>query len=258
MKVSLKMLNRGNEKISLLKHLYAGIQIPAWVTASIVLLFLTVVITFLYSRSWDHGLFLKPVYKLTTEEKVVALTFDDGPSEERTPALQKVLDIHGVKATFFMLGENIEKYPEIAHAVVEQGHLIGNHSYAHPRLIFKSPAFITGQIVKTDQLIKSAGQEEIHYVRPPFTSKYVVLPLVLRSLGKQLVTGTYDPPSEYSSPYDAEKVAQEVIANTQPGSIIFLHDGKSSDQQQFVQSIEFIINGLEKKGYRFVRLDYKD
>ncbi|MBN2439915.1 MAG: polysaccharide deacetylase family protein, partial [Spirochaetales bacterium] len=213
---------------------------------------------FQYSRSWQNALFINPIYKITTNEKIVTLTFDDGPSEIRTPALLDLLNKYDVKATFFMLGENIKKHPVIAHAVYEQGHLIGNHSYNHPRLILKSPSFVTEQIIKTDELIKSTGQKDVKYFRPPYSSKYIILPLVLRSLGKKLVTGTYDPPSEYVSPYNGEMVADEVIMNTKPGSIIYLHDGKITDQEEFIKSIEMIIVELRNKGYKFVRLDYNN
>lgn len=213
--------------------------------------------TLQYSRSWQNAFFINPVYKILTDEKVIALTFDDGPSETRTPVLLDLLSKYNVKATFFMLGQNIEKYPDIAQAVYDQEHLIGNHSYNHPRLIFKSPSFIREQIIKTDLLIKSLGQNSIQYFRPPYSSKYIILPLVLQSLNKKLVTGTYDPPSEYKSPYNAKNVANEVIENTKPGSIIYLHDGKNSDQENFVESVELIITGLKKKGYQFVRLDYE-
>lgn len=214
--------------------------------------------TFQYSRSWQNAFFVNPLYKISTDEKVVAITFDDGPSETITPALLNLLNKYNVKATFFMLGENIEKHPDIAHAVYDQEHLIGNHSYNHPRLIFKSPSFTREQITKTDLLIKSLGQKNVQYFRPPYSSKYIILPLVLQSLDKKLVTGTYDPPSEYVSPYNAKNVADEVIENTKPGSIIYLHDGKATDQGQFIESVELIILGLKEKGYKFVRLDYEN
>jgi len=214
--------------------------------------------SFQYSRSWQDAFFINPVYKIMTDEKVVALTFDDGPSETRTPALLDLLSKYNVKATFFMLGKNIEKYPDIAHAVYNQGHLIGNHSYNHPRLIFKSLSFVREQIKKTDLLIESLGQKDVIYFLPPYSSKYIILPLVLQSLNKELVTGTYDPPSEYNSPYNAKNVANEVIENTEPGSIIYLHDGKDSVKQQFIESAKLIIIGLKEKGYKFVRLDYKN
>lgn len=154
-----------------------------------------------------------------------------------------------------MLGENIKKYPEIAKSVFESGHLIGNHSYNHPRLIFKSPSFVRQQIEQTDLLIHTLGQKEVVYFRPPYSYKYIVLPLVLYSMDKKLVTGTYDPPSEYKSPYDGETVASEVIENIRPGSIIYLHDGINSDPEEFIESVALIIDDLRTKGYKFVRLD---
>ena len=212
-------------------------------------------VTFQYSRSWKNALFIEPIYRIPTDEKVVALTFDDGPSKARTPALLEVLSKYEIKATFFMLGQNIEKYPEVAQMVYDQGHLIGNHSYSHPRLIFKPPSFIVEQIAKTDSLIRSIGQGNTQYFRPPYSSKYVVLPLVLNGMQKELVTGSFDPPSEYISPYDALAVANEVIENSEPGSIIYLHDGKASEYEQFAKSVELIIIGLKEKGFRFVTLD---
>ncbi len=229
-----------------------------FVFAGLALILLLGIATFQYSRSWENAFFINPVYKIVTDQKVVALTFDDGPSETRTPALLDILSKYNVKATFFMLGENIEKYPDIAQTVYDQEHLIGNHSYDHPRLIFKSPSFIREQITRTDQLIRLLGQKDVQYFRPPYSSKYIILPLVVQSLDKKLVTGTYDPPSQYISPYNARNVANEVIENTRPGSIIFLHDGKATDQEQFVESIELIIIRLKEKGYKFVRLDYEN
>lgn len=213
------------------------------------------ILTFMYSRSWKRALFIDPLYELPSDQKVVALTFDDGPSKQRTPPLLDLLREKQVKATFFMLGQNIERHPEIAKQVLKEGHLIGNHSYDHPRMILKSPAFLKDQIHRTDQLIHSLGKEEVQYFRPPYCYKYIVLPLLLSSMGKILVTGTYDPPSEYKTPYPAKAVAEEVISNVRPGAIIFLHDGKGSDPEAFVTSVELIIDGLRAKGYRFVRLD---
>jgi peptidoglycan/xylan/chitin deacetylase (PgdA/CDA1 family) len=220
------------------------------------ILLIIFVSTFQYSRSWKHALFIEPIYDIRTGEKVVALTFDDGPSEARTPALLELLDQYNTEATFFMLGQNMEKYPEIARAVFDHGHLIGNHSYDHPRMILKSRKFMKNQIIRTDSLIRLTGQKEVVYFRPPGTSKNILLPLVLKSMGKKLVTGTYDPPSEYAAAYNAEKVATEVIANAVPGSIIYLHDGKNTGKEEFIESVELIIVGLKDQGYSFVTVDH--
>jgi len=224
-------------------------------TLSIVGLLLLFIGAFLYSRPWQNALFISPLHQLNTSEKVIALTFDDGPSEARTPALLALLKQKQVQATFFMLGRNIEKHRKIAQQVQQDGHLIGNHSYSHPRMILKSPGFLKSEILRTEKLIQSLGQQEVKYFRPPYSSKFIVLPLVLSSLDKILVTGTYDPPAEYGSPYNAQKVAHQVIKNAQPGSIVYLHDGKKSDTAAFVKSVEIIIDQLRAQGYRFVRLD---
>ncbi|MEL7531212.1 MAG: polysaccharide deacetylase family protein [Bacteroidota bacterium] len=210
---------------------------------------------FLYTRSWENSLFIDPLYQLDPQEKIVALTFDDGPNAKRTPPLLDLLAKHEVKASFFMLGLQIEREPEIAKRVFEAGHLIGNHTYDHSQMIFKSPSFMRAQIERTDSLIQAFGAAKPTYFRPPYSSKYVILPWVLKQMGKTLVTGSYDPPSEYRSPYPAQQVADEVLANVQNGSIIYLHDGKSSDVEAFLQSVELIIVGLKAKGYRLVRID---
>lgn len=123
-------------------------KILLFLFVGLVITLITGIATFTYSRSWENALFINPIYEIATDKKVVALTFDDGPSLTRTPGLLNLLNQHNVKATFFMLGENIERHPDIAHAVYIQGHLIGNHSYNHPHLIFKSPSFVMEQIKK--------------------------------------------------------------------------------------------------------------
>ncbi len=229
-------------------------KIIIFIFLSFIFLLVLLGVTLNYSRSWENGYIMKPLYQIDNNEKVIALTFDDGPSKERTPKLLNLLEKYDVKATFFMLGENIEKYPFVAKEVYDKGHLIGNHSYNHPRLIFKTFKFIENQINKTDILIKSIGQNEVKYMRPPYSSKYLLLPYILKRQGKILVTGTYDPPSEYLKPYNGEKVANEVIRNIKSGSIIYLHDGKKSDVEEFLKSVELIIQRARDKGYRFVLL----
>ena len=218
-----------------------------------ILLFISTIYQ-VYGRSWKRALFVDPIYKLNTDEKIVALTFDDGPSKNRTPVLLDILDKYQVKATFFMIGQNIEKHPEIARAAVQRGHVVGNHSYSHPRLIFKSPEFVKEEIIKTSKLLQDAGSADYQYFRPPYTNKFVVLPYVVQNLDMKLVTGTYDPKSQYESPFSADKVAQEVITNVQPGSIIYLHDGNEKDADLFVNGVEKIIVELQNQGYRFVTI----
>jgi peptidoglycan/xylan/chitin deacetylase (PgdA/CDA1 family) len=207
-----------------------------------------------FGRSWSRALFINPIYKLEMDTKVIALTFDDGPSPARTPLLLDLLDKYQVKATFFMVGQNIEKYPDIARKVVDRGHMVGNHSYSHPRMIFKSPQFVREEIAKTNQLLGGIGSGDYVYFRPPYTNKFIVLPWVLRSMGMKLVTGTYDPGTQYKTPFPAQEVSRQVIDNAQPGSIVYLHDGSSNDPELFTEAIEHIIVELKQQGYQFVTL----
>jgi len=156
-----------------------------------------------------------------------------------------------------MIGENIEKYTDIAKSVVEEGHLVGNHSYSHKRLIFQNYSVIREEIDKTNELIKSIGQDTTHYFRPPYTSKYIFLPIALKKGNMILVTGTYDPPAEYVYPIDVELLVQQVIDNIEPGSIIFLHDGNDRDIEAYCLALEKQIKIIKSKGYRIIRLDEK-
>lgn len=224
------------------------------VFAFIVVVLTVFAISFQYSRKWENSFFVEPLSRLNTQEKIIALTFDDGPSRERTVPLLELLKKYNVKATFFMVGEKIKEHPEIAKQVYEEGHTIGNHSYDHSRLIFKRPSFIRNQIEKTDELIQSLGQTKVELFRPPYSSKFLVLPYYLSKKEKTLVTGSYDPPSQYLSPLPKEEVAKEVSKNLSSGSIIYLHDGKESDGKAFVETVEQIILSAQNEGYEFVAL----
>ncbi|MBI4977825.1 MAG: polysaccharide deacetylase family protein [Spirochaetes bacterium] len=210
---------------------------------------------YVYSRPWHRGFIVTPMYTLAHTNKTAALTFDDGPSRERTPRLLALLKKYNVTATFFMTGYHIGQYPEIAKAVYRDGHLIGNHSFHHRRLIFKSPSYIGREIDAADALIRNTGQTNVQYFRPPYCKKILLLPLLLKLRGKTLVTGTYDPPSEYKTPYNSTNIANEVLENITPGAIIFLHDGSGDNADAFIDSVERIIQGLRAQGYVFARID---
>jgi chitin deacetylase len=91
--------------------------------------------------------------RVDTNEKVVYLTFDDGPTE-RTPEIIDLLDDLDVKATFFLIGSNIEENPDYAKMIIENGHDVGNHTYSHCRMVFKSPTFVKNEVDKTNDLIR--------------------------------------------------------------------------------------------------------
>ncbi len=189
------------------------------------------------------------VHRVETDEKVVALTFDDGPSPANTEAVLAVLARHHVKATFFMVGRNIEQHRALAARVLAEGHEAGNHSYSHRRLVFKSPAFVEAEISKTDRLLRELGVKGDIPFRSPFGKKLLVQPWVLSRQGKRNVL--FDVVPDDTATQDADLMTQRVLDAARPGSIILLHDGWAKKPGK-LEATGRIIEGLQARGYRFV------
>jgi chitin deacetylase len=212
---------------------------------------LTLVLVSLYkiSRARTFQFFGEVIPRIHTSEKIVALTFDDGPSAETDKILSILSDLN-VKATFFVTGASLEKNMNEGEKIVAAGHELGNHSYSHKRMVFKSIGFVQKEVEKTDSLIRRAGyQGDIHF-RPPFGKKLFILPYYLSKHNRKSVMWDVEPESFAEVAASSEKLTQHVLDNTKPGSIILLHvmfaDGKES-----VKSIKGIVSGLKHQGYTF-------
>jgi len=197
-------------------------------------------------NSSTFQLFGDYIARVDTSDKVVALTFDDGPHPLHTPRVLDVLERHHVNATFFMMGRNVERFPAIARQVLERGHEIGNHSYSHPKLVLMSPRRVREEIERTDQLLRSIGVSGEIYFRPPHAAKFVVLPYVLQQMKKVSVLGDVDPEEWKRRP--AAIMTQSVLRQVKPGSIIGLHDVLGSET---LRTVEDCITALAAQGYRF-------
>lgn len=194
-------------------------------------------------------LFGEVVSSLNTNQKTVALTFDDGPNDKADHVLH-ILKQANIKATFFLIGESIEKYPEEAEKLVQAGHEIGNHTYSHQRMIFKSPSFIENEIEKTDQLIREAGYEGEILFRPPYGKKILGLPYYLSKHDRKTIMWDVEPESYPKIAKNPETIVQYVLQHTKPGSIILLHIWHySKEEQSYI--IENVTKGLKEKGYTF-------
>lgn len=191
------------------------------------------------------------VDRVETREKVVALTFDDGPSLPYTEQILEVLARHGVRATFFMVGKNIERRPEVARKVFKAGHQIGNHSYAHERLVLRSTEFMKDEIERTDALIRKIGFSGDIPFRAPHGRKLIRLPVLLQEMGKTHVLFDVQPTPGDSMRPPAQALAQDVLSRTRPGSIIVLHDG-GGVRDETVQATDIIVRTLHDRGYRLV------
>jgi peptidoglycan/xylan/chitin deacetylase (PgdA/CDA1 family) len=219
-------------------------------------LLIMIIIVLSVSIPLDNGFFLKPIDHFKTNLKIAALTFDDGPSQQWTPLLLDLLKKYSVKATFFIVGEKIVLHKKLALRIQREGHTIGQHTYYHNRMIFKSQWFIRNDLKKMDELFHSVGLAKAVYFRPPYGSKLLTLPYELKRSKKIMITWNVEPKAQYDrNSINAEEISSYIIENTKPGSIILLHDGWSGDPKPFLQTVEKTITGLKKKGYKFVTVE---
>lgn len=200
--------------------------------------------------------FGKVYYKIQTPEKLVALTFDDGPNDPYTSQILDTLKLYDVKATFFVTGYNVGLYPETARRMVSEGHVVGNHSYYHNAN--HALTQLGSDDLKLAQLaIFSTLGVVPHLYRPPHGKKS---PWELQSLKKQKleeVTWSISTSEQRNKP--AEALAREIVTKTSPGGIILLHDGYGNEHDTpranktvTVQALPLILDALLAKGYRFV------
>lgn len=189
------------------------------------------------------------VTKAETTEKVVALTFDDGPTDN-TDEILSILKEENVKATFFVTGREIEENFEEAKKLAEAGHELGNHSYSHKRMVLKTPSFIKNEIEKTDELIRKAGYEGTIQFRPPNGKKLILLPRYLDKHDRKTILWNLEPDSYSEIASDSEKIVMHVNENIEPGSIILLHVMYDS-REESMKSVKGIITELKAKGYKF-------
>lgn len=187
---------------------------------------------------------------------LVALTFDDGPSLY-TKQILDTLSKYGIKATFFMVGENVERHPDIAKRVAEEGNVIGNHTYSHPFWgPMEAPDKISSELSKAAAAIRKACNVDPEYFRPPHGWRSPWMMSLARKDHYTVVTWTVDPDDWQK--INAQTIEQRVLSRSGGGSIILLHDGfeTSSNPQRMntVSALPAIIKGLEARGYSFVTI----
>lgn len=186
--------------------------------------------------------------RVETNEKVVALTFDDGP-DEHTRELIDVLAEQRVRATFFVVGSQVEAHPRLTKALVDAGHQLGNHTYSHRRMVFVSKSTVAEEIERTDRAIRAAGQQGDIVFRPPTGKKLLSLPLYLDEHQRHTVMWDIEPDSG-ATPTAAE-IVTTVRDEVRLGSIILLHPWYAGGAATR-ESIVGLVTELREQGYRFV------
>lgn len=187
-------------------------------------------------------LYPRALWRMNPDEKAVYLTFDDGPIPEATPWILQILQRYGIKATFFMVGDNVRKHPREYQMVVEQGHGIGNHTYNHIGGFRHTSRGYLKNVEKANELLHS------HLVRPPHGwmrwGQYMVLRKKYQIVMWDLVT------RDYSKRLNAQQVLWNVRHYTRNGSIITFHDSlKSIDKLK--QILPTALEWLISQGYEF-------
>lgn len=190
------------------------------------------------------------------DEKVVALTFDDGPSPIYTPKILDVLKEHGVKATFFVTGRHAEKYPDIMRRMVAEGHDVGNHAYSHANMVLLNEKQLTREISRAERAIRETTGRTTTLFRPPRG-------LYNRRVRKRLLDEGYSivlwsVSSMDWSFFGARAIAWRVRYFARNGSIILLHDSGSlvrregGSRRSTVASLPMMIKSLKEREYRLV------
>lgn len=186
--------------------------------------------------------------QIETKENVVAITFDDGPTKNIEKILP-LLERYNAKATFFVIGSELEQNMELGINITEAGHQMGNHTYSHQRMIFKSQSFIEAEIDNTNTLIRETGfKGEIDF-RPPNGKKLFALPYYLHKHGIETITWNLEPDTYYSSITDKVHYVTEHVV---PGSIILLHPMYDDKE---IEVLEQILKSLSEKGYKFLTVN---
>jgi len=201
------------------------------------------------SKSRTFQFFGEIYPRIKTSEKVVALTFDDGPTE-MTGEVLPILNELNVKATFFAIGAELEKNMSQGERIVAAGHELGNHTYSHNRMVLKSYDYVRQEIEKTDQLIEEAGYHGEIVFRPPNGKKLFMLPFYMKQHNRKTIMWDVEPDSYPEVADSSDKITKYVLENTKPGSIILLHVMYGS-RQESLNSIKGIVTGLTQQGYSF-------
>ncbi len=187
----------------------------------------------------------RSIVSAPTDSAKIALTFDDGPGEA-TPAVLDMLKQAEMRATFFLCGQNVERYPDLARRIAEEGHEIGNHTYSHPRLLGRTPGKIAWEIQAAQSIIEHRTGRRPTLFRPPYGLRWVGLFSILKRNGLTSVMWSVNS-LDWKLP--EEQIAQRVVNGIRPGAIVLFHDGvpprKSADRKATVEALRRVLHAVQ-------------
>ena len=224
------------------------LRIPAVILFALLVVF---VMGWRISRTTHIQLFGEWHRRVPVEDRLLALTFDDGPHPIYTGQILDLLAAHDARASFFVVGQQAEQHPELVQRTLAEGHEIGNHSWSHRRMVLKSPRWTRGELLRTDALLRSLGVPEPIHFRAPFGKKLLVLPWVLWRMDKADILFDVVPvPADYLHG-DPDLIATYIHDHARPGSIVVLHDG-GGERPETVEATRQVLETMGAEGWGFV------
>ncbi len=188
-----------------------------------------------------------------TDGRLATLTFDDGPDPDNTPALLDLLAQRGVKAVFFCIGEQVEKHPELARRIVEEGHAVENHTQRHsPMTNLFSARRLREELGLAQVVLERATGRAPAWFRPPVGLTNPRVFAVARSLGLSVVG--YTVRGLDRKPQPAERVVARLLRGLRPGAVLLLHD-RGVERSRLLETVGLLLDKLESAGYRCVHLE---
>jgi len=197
--------------------------------------------------------------RINNNEKIAALTFDDGPYGEATKRILDILKEKNIHATFFVTGENVQRYPEILRGELIAGHIVGNHSFNHSKtLVLRSAHKIKNNVLQTNHAIFKIAKLHPRLFRPPYGLKSPFMIGALKKIGYTIVLWD-DATKDWSAKKSPETITKQILKRLKPGTIIDLHDGRDAHRkfprQNLIAALPGIIDRIHQQGYTFVTLD---
>ncbi|MBC8136626.1 MAG: polysaccharide deacetylase family protein, partial [Fibrella sp.] len=192
------------------------------------------------------------IWKGQTTERIVALTFDDGPnpSPNRTPALLNALQEVKASATFFVVGKMVEKSPELVTRMFNEGHEIANHSFSHPNLTYLTASAVERELCRTSVAVRDLTGVRPRFYRPPGGNFNTQTVDAARALGLAGAYWTLDAIRLETAPLPPRELTKYVLQNVRPGSIVLLHNAPDNT----VAAVPDIVRGLRERGYKIVTM----
>jgi len=204
---------------------------------------------FVFVAPWTWGLPIRT--RLGTRERVVALTFDDGPSRAVTPRLLETLARYGAQATFFVLGSEVEGNKSVLGGIVQGGHTVGLHGQTHAPLVLPPWGAISRTLAEARASVRRACPDaSVCWLRAPHGFKTIALPFLARRAGLGLCAWSVDSYDYNLS--DPHRIARGVLRRIRPGAIVLLHDGAANAAT--ADALPLILDGLARRGYRCIAL----